>query len=356
MEWRIATELARLASPTEVAGQQLAPPPYLRRHLADHAAAGHILNNRTLTDEFLPYLDLPRLRAATTQQTGVADRDLPMLPALRRAGHQWDFDQPHANSAAMQMWAAALGQLPPEPGNDVAWQAHWAHWPTGTGEILGRHGSIVSAVAALVLPDGRPVAVTGSYDATVRVWDLTTGAPIGDPLTGHTDAVARGGGAGAARRPPGRGHRQRRRHGAGVGPDTGTPIGDPLTGHTSWVVAVAALVLPDGRPVAVTGSDDHTVRVWDLTTGNPIGDPLTGHTDGVRAVAALVLPDGRPVAVTGSDDATVRVWDLRPPAPRSETPHRPHQLRWARWRRWCCRTAARSRSPAARTPRCGCGT
>ena len=45
------------------------------------------------------------------------------------------------------------------------------------------------------------------------------------------------------------------------------------------------------------------MRVWDLTTGTPIGDPLTGHTGAVGAVAALVLPDGRPVAVTGSDDA-----------------------------------------------------
>ena len=83
---------------------------------------------------------------------------------------------------------------------------------------------------------------------------------------------------------------------------TGTPLGDPLTGHTSPVAAVAALLLPDGRPIAVTGSQDDTVRVWDLTTGTPLGDPLTGHTDTVTAVAALLLPDGRPIAVTGSDD------------------------------------------------------
>ena len=35
----------------------------------------------------------------------------------------------------------------------------------------------------------------------------------------------------------------------------------------------------------VSGSDDRTVRVWDLATGNPVGDPLTGHTGGVTAVA-----------------------------------------------------------------------
>ena len=58
----------------------------------------------------------------------------------------------------------------------------------------------------------------------------------------------------------------------------GEVLGDPLTGHTGTVFAVATAVLPDGRPVAVTGSGDHTVRVWDLTTGTPIGEPLTGHT------------------------------------------------------------------------------
>jgi hypothetical protein len=34
------------------------------------------------------------------------------------------------------------------------------------------------------LPDGRLVAVTGSRHATVQVWDLTTGAALGEPLTG----------------------------------------------------------------------------------------------------------------------------------------------------------------------------
>ena len=171
------------------------------------------------------------------------------------------------------------------------------------------HTGEVTAMATAVLPGGRPVAVTGSYDGTVRVWDLTTG----------------------------------------------TPTGDPLTGHTGPVMAVAPAVLPGGRPVAVTGSADATVRVWDLATGAPAGDPLTGHTGSVTAVATAVLPGGRPVAVTGSDDATVRVWDLATGTPAGD-PLTGHTPRWGRWPPRCCPAAARSRSPPATTPRCGSGT
>jgi WD40 repeat protein len=76
-----------------------------------------------------------------------------------------------------------------------------------------------------------------------------------------------------------------------------------LTGHAGGVTAVA--VTPDGRH-AVSGSYDHTVRVWDLSSGAPL-HTLEGHADAVWAVA--VTPDGRH-AVSGSRDRTVRVWDL----------------------------------------------
>ncbi len=95
---------------------------------------------------------------------------------------------------------------------------------------------------------------------------------------------------------------------------TGSGVSDRLravlTGHTDWVNAVACATLPDGSVVAVTGSDDGAVRVWDLTRGQQLGQPLTGHTDSVSAVACATLPDGSVVAVTASDDRTVRVWDL----------------------------------------------
>jgi WD40 repeat protein len=66
----------------------------------------------------------------------------------------------------------------------------------------------------------------------------------------------------------------------------------------------------DGTPVAVTASDDETVRIWDLTTGTERAI-LTGHTDTVTKLVACTTLAGTPVAVTASDDQTVRVWDLR---------------------------------------------
>jgi WD40 repeat protein len=65
----------------------------------------------------------------------------------------------------------------------------------------------------------------------------------------------------------------------------------------------------DDRPIAITGSWDHTVRIWDLSSGIAI-DLLTGHTGAVTAVACTQL-DGRPSAVTGGRDHAVQLWDLR---------------------------------------------
>jgi len=76
-----------------------------------------------------------------------------------------------------------------------------------------------------------------------------------------------------------------------------------LEGHSYGVVSVA--LRPDGRR-AVSGSQDNTVRVWNLETGECLR-VLVGHTGSVYSVA--LCPDGRR-AVSGSQDHTLRVWDL----------------------------------------------
>ncbi|MDD4652396.1 MAG: TIR domain-containing protein [Methanothrix sp.] len=77
-----------------------------------------------------------------------------------------------------------------------------------------------------------------------------------------------------------------------------------LTGHEGFVNSVA--VSPDGK-WAASGSDDDTVKVWDLKSGK-CRKTLNGHKKRVTSVA--ITPDGGQI-LSGSDDETVRVWNVK---------------------------------------------
>ena len=76
-----------------------------------------------------------------------------------------------------------------------------------------------------------------------------------------------------------------------------------LAGHTSQVNSVA--ISPDGEYI-VSGSRDNTVKVWGLGDGSLV-HTFTGHTDQVLSVA--VSPDGVSAA-SGSEDMTLQLWNL----------------------------------------------
>ncbi|GLK14094.1 hypothetical protein GCM10017600_75060 [Streptosporangium carneum] len=213
-------------------------------------------------------------------------------------------------------WSIAYGQIDGRPvavkgqGDLIIWEltghAH-AEQPSAPRYIRYNAPGSIYALACTMLY-GRSVAVTGSYDCTVRMWDLAVGTQIGEPLHGHGSvvrSVAAGMLAGRAIAVS-----SSEDHTIRVWDlNAGQAIGGPLTGHTDEVWAVDIGML-DGRPIAVSGGDDDTVRVWHLPTGQQVGPPLTGHTGRVRAVA-FGAPDGRPIAVSGSEDYSIRVWDLR---------------------------------------------
>ncbi|MBW0010347.1 MAG: WD40 repeat domain-containing protein [Pseudonocardiales bacterium] len=88
-----------------------------------------------------------------------------------------------------------------------------------------------------------------------------------------------------------------------------TTLSTTLTGHTNMVQTVA--FSPDGHTL-VSGSLDHTVRLWNVTGpahSTPLGPPLTGHTNGIQTVT--FSPDGHTLA-TGSADHAVRLWNIPP--------------------------------------------
>ncbi|KAG1756241.1 WD40 repeat-like protein [Suillus paluster] len=98
-----------------------------------------------------------------------------------------------------------------------------------------------------------PILITGSYDRTVRVWNIETGFEV-RCLRGHTRAVR-------------------------------------------------ALQFDEAK--LITGSMDHTIRVWNWRSGECIRT-LEGHTEGV-----VCLNFDSNVLASGSVDTTVKVWNFR---------------------------------------------
>ncbi|KIM29868.1 hypothetical protein M408DRAFT_108366 [Serendipita vermifera MAFF 305830] len=85
--------------------------------------------------------------------------------------------------------------------------------------------------------------------------------------------------------------------------ETGQAVGTPLKGHTGMINSIT--VSPDSKCI-VSGSEDRTIQVWDIETGEAIRAPLEAHNDVITSVS--FSPDGKRV-VSGSRDRTLRVWD-----------------------------------------------
>lgn len=153
------------------------------------------------------------------------------------------------------------------------------------------HEQAVNAVAVL----GRGRVISASSDSTLRLWDLVGGRRL-QSFIGHRSGVN-----GVANID---GWRV-----VSASSDGTLRIWDVETGHTLRVLqghtkGVNAVVCADSRRI-ISASADGTLRVWDAETGHTLR-VLQGHTLGIQAVAYLDLRR----IVSASDDETVRIWDL----------------------------------------------
>ena len=187
-------------------------------------------------------------------------------------------------------------------------------------QIFSGHVDGVTAVAWS--PDGRRI-VTGSYDATIRVWDAVTGEELLSLEHGsQVESVVWSSDGG--------------RIAAGFG--DGVRVWDAVTGEELLSLecgrGVESVVWsPDGSCI-VTSSDDG-VRVWDAVTGEELLSPE--HRHWVRSVAWS--PDASRIAA-GSDDG-VRVWDAVTGEELLSLEHR-HWVRSVAWSPDASRIAAGS--------------
>ncbi len=144
-------------------------------------------------------------------------------------------------SAALAL-NAKLGTALPRKHLREGWFVHTLHG----------HKKGISAVA--VTPDGR-FAISGSQDATLRLWDVASAECV-----------------------------------------------RIYKGPEQNITAVA--ITPDGRFV-VSGSEDKTLHLWDIKSAKCLRT-YTGHTQRITTLA--IFPYGRFI-LSGSDDRTMRLWN-----------------------------------------------
>jgi WD40 repeat protein len=164
-------------------------------------------------------------------------------------------------------------------------------------------GHARSVRGALFNHDGTRI-VTGSYDRTARIWDVTTGAAL-HMLTGHQGKIERIALSSDDRRI------------ATASFDGTAKIWDAGSGalvhslpHLDtngrpaqvWGVAFS----PDGKLLA-TGASDRVARIWDVATGQQVHVLAPVHRNEVHEVA--FARDGQKLLST-SEDGAVCVWDV----------------------------------------------
>lgn len=190
------------------------------------------------------------------------------------------------------------------------------HWDATTQQPLGPDiqlavpgGKIDRSIVAF----GRTVFALSAAD-TVRVYDLSTGAPVG-PLIRHPidgdDRTERplelspdetvlyvAGGPGSSSPNTGFGVVSR------FDVHTGALLGPPWRGHTAGINALR--LSPDGRRLA-TGGRDANIIVWDTATGAPVLPPLQGHRSALADLAWS--PDGSTLASASWTPPELVLWD-----------------------------------------------
>ncbi len=182
----------------------------------------------------------------------------------------------------------------------------WDHsvkiWEVSTGKVIHKlEGEHTGAVNSVTFSNDGTQLLTASDDGTAILWNIESGKAV-RKFEGHSDSVLAAtfshDGLLIATASNDKTARIWRA-------SDGTVVRE-FTGH-QWGVTCVAFT-PGGENL-ITGSNDNTGRFYNVLTGEMLME-LVGHTASVTSVVSS--PDGTRI-VTGSRDQTAKLWDAKPP-------------------------------------------
>ncbi|MET9540216.1 NACHT domain-containing protein [Streptomyces sp. NPDC006553] len=175
---RVAHALAALVPRGPDGPDWAAAPPYVRRHLAEHAEGTDLLDALALDPAFLLAAGTSALQRvlnrATTEPARAAARAVGHCAALLRARTDHGIRAAQLRLSAFQSGAEELAAAVRRRYPDLPWDTEWAEVAPVPYTTIGTFAA--GLLGAGVVPvHGRPALVTAERDGPVRAWDTEGG-------------------------------------------------------------------------------------------------------------------------------------------------------------------------------------
>jgi F-box and WD-40 domain protein MET30 len=252
----------------------------------------------------LPLLDQKRLLKEKKNIEYRAQGVVQDIPSVSREVSEGPCDHPSTTSVKRPLEDASdepskrlRTETTSQPTTRPPWkEVYKTRFKIGTNWKYGRHRLRTlkghrNGVMCLQFQDN--ILATGSYDATIKIWDLDTGKEL-RTLEGHTSGV---------------------RCLQFYGCQLISGAMDKTIRIWNWKTGQCVRVLPGSRGDVLSvnfnnqylcsGGKDHMVRVWNFE--DKINYVLRGHSDFVNSVR---LDGTSRTLFSGADDGTVKLWDL----------------------------------------------